>query len=84
MVGTGPSLFKAPSCSQDEAIFSALGGEASSPLLVVALRSRGRPVGFVVADPGAEPVGDSLLEDLTRVIDKASEAYDGLPAHRGA
>ncbi|MBZ4415858.1 hypothetical protein [Myxococcus sp. RHSTA-1-4] len=82
MAGTGPSVFNAPSCAQDEAIFSAL-GETSSRLLVVALRSRGRPVAFVVADSGSEPVDSALLEDLARVVDKASEAYDRLPAYRG-
>ncbi len=83
MTGTGPSFVNGPRCAQDEAIFSALGG-ATQRLLVVALRSRGRPVAFVVADPGSEPVDPSLLDDFTRVIDKASEAYDRLPSHRGA
>ena len=82
--GTGPSVFKAPDCSQDEAIFSALGGEASSHLLVATVRNRGRPVAFVIADHGAEPVDASALEELTRVIEKASEAYERLPAARGA
>ncbi|MFP2905182.1 hypothetical protein ACLESD_09015 [Pyxidicoccus sp. 3LFB2] len=83
MMGAGPSLINGPGCPQDEAIFSALGEDASR-LLVVAVRSRGRPVAFVVADTGSEPVDTSLLDDFTRVIDKASEAYDRLPSHRGS
>jgi hypothetical protein len=83
MASTGPSVFSAPSCAQDEAIFSAL-GEASSRLLVVTLRSKGRPIAFVVADPGSEPVDPALLEDLGRVVDKASEAYERLPTYRSA
>ena len=83
MAVTGPSVVIAPNCAQDEAIFSALGGDAASRLLVIALRSRGRPVAFVVADPGAEPVDPSLLDDFTRVVDKVSEAYDRLPSFRG-
>ncbi|MCY1014908.1 hypothetical protein [Pyxidicoccus sp. MSG2] len=82
--GAGPSVFNAPVSAQDEAIFSALGGEASSQLLVATVRSRGRPVAFVIADQGAEPVDTSALDELTRVIDKASAAYDRLPSARGA
>jgi hypothetical protein len=82
--GAGPSVFNAPVSAQDEAIFSALGGQASSHLLVATVRSRGRPVAFVIADHGAEPVDTSALEELTRVIDKASAAYDRLPSARGA
>ncbi|MFP2924679.1 hypothetical protein ACLESO_05565 [Pyxidicoccus sp. 3LG] len=81
---TGPSLFSAPTHPQDEAIFSALGGEASARLLVAAVRSRGRPVAFIVADPGSEPVEPSTLDELSRVLDKASETYDRLPSTRGA
>jgi hypothetical protein len=82
--GASPSVFNAPVSAQDEAIFAALGGEASSHLLVATVRSRGRPVAFVIADHGAEPVDTSALEELTRVIDKASAAYDRLPSARGA
>lgn len=77
----GPSSFDAPSCVQDEAIFSALGGP-SSRLLVMPIRARGRPVAFVIADSGGEPVDTTTLDELTRVSAKASEVYDRLPASR--
>ncbi|NVJ20129.1 hypothetical protein HUW62_02685 [Myxococcus sp. AM011] len=77
----GPSSFDTPSCVQDEAIFSALGGP-SSRLLVMPIRARGRPVAFVIADSGGEPVATTTLDELTRVSAKASEVYDRLPASR--
>ncbi|MCE9667206.1 hypothetical protein LY474_05200 [Myxococcus stipitatus] len=77
----GPSSFETPSCAQDEAIFSSLGGP-SSRLVVVPIRARGRPVAFVVADPGTEPLGEGAYEELTRVAVKAAETYDRLPASR--
>ncbi|MCP3161604.1 general secretion pathway protein GspE [Myxococcus qinghaiensis] len=77
----GPSSFDTPSCAQDEAIFSALGGP-SSRLLVMPIRARGRPVAFVIADSGGEPVDTTTLDELTRVSAKASEVYDRLPASR--
>ncbi|MFY2564215.1 hypothetical protein ACN469_41875 [Corallococcus terminator] len=77
----GPSSFDTPSCTQDEAIFTALGGP-SSRLLVIPIRARGRPVAFVIADSGGEPVATTTLDELTRVSAKASEVYDRLPASR--
>ncbi|MCP3101358.1 general secretion pathway protein GspE [Myxococcus sp. K15C18031901] len=77
----GPSRFDAPACAQDEAIFSSLGGP-SSRLVVVPIRARGRPVAFVVADPGVEPMGETAFDELTRVAVKAAETYDRLPASR--
>ncbi|WP_254627631.1 general secretion pathway protein GspE [Myxococcus sp. CA040A] len=77
----GPSSFDTPTCPQDEAIFSALGGP-SSRLLVVPIRARGRPVAFVIADSGGTPVASTTLDELSRVSAKASEVYDRLPASR--
>ncbi|TQF11182.1 hypothetical protein FJV41_35515 [Myxococcus llanfairpwllgwyngyllgogerychwyrndrobwllllantysiliogogogochensis] len=77
----GPSSFDTPTCPQDEAIFTALGGP-SSRLLVVPIRARGRPVAFVIADSGGTPVASTTLDELSRVSAKASEVYDRLPASR--
>lgn len=79
----GASVFDAPACPQDEAIFAALGGEGPSHLAVIAIRHRGQAVAFIVADHGAEPVGSSALDELNLIAQKASEAFDRLPT-RGA
>jgi hypothetical protein len=76
-----PCVFNVPSCPQDEAIFSALAGP-SSHLLVAPIQSQGRPVAFIVADHGSEPVDPTALEELTRIVIRASESYDRLPPAR--
>ncbi|WP_240358657.1 general secretion pathway protein GspE [Myxococcus vastator] len=79
MTSPSASVFDAPACPQDEAIFAALGGEGTSHLAVVAIRNRGQTVAFIVADPGAEPIAAPALDELTRIAQKASEAFSRLP-----
>ncbi|QDE94075.1 general secretion pathway protein GspE [Myxococcus xanthus] len=75
----GASVFDAPACPQDEAIFAALGGEGASHLAVIAIRSRGQAVAFIIADHGAEPIAAPALDELTLIAQKASEALSRLP-----
>lgn len=79
MTSAGASVFDAPACPQDEAIFAALGGEGASRLAVIAIRSRGQAVAFIVADHGAEPIAAPALDELTLIAQKASEAFSRLP-----
>ncbi|WP_226994404.1 general secretion pathway protein GspE [Myxococcus hansupus] len=82
MSSTGPSVFTAPACAQDEAIFAALGGTNASHLAVIAIRNQGHAVAFIVADHGPEPVSTPALDELTRVAEKASDAFARLPTAR--
>ncbi|AEI66373.1 general secretion pathway protein E [Corallococcus macrosporus] len=77
------SVFAAPACPQDEAIFAALGGEGTAHLAVIAIRNRGQAVAFIVADHGAEPVGQAALDELALIAEKASASFARLPT-RGA
>ncbi|NVJ03228.1 general secretion pathway protein GspE [Myxococcus sp. AM009] len=79
MTSPSASVFDAPACPQDEAIFAALGGEGPSHLAVIAIRNRGHAVAFIVADHGAEPISAPALDELTRIAQKASEAFSRLP-----
>ncbi|NOK04182.1 general secretion pathway protein GspE [Myxococcus xanthus] len=79
MTSVGASVFEAPACPQDEAIFAALGGEGASRLAVIAIRNRGQAVAFIVADHGAEPIAAPALDELTLIAQKASEAFSRLP-----
>ncbi|QDE96876.1 hypothetical protein BHS05_14040 [Myxococcus xanthus] len=79
MTSMGASVFDAPACPQDEAIFAALGGEGASHLAVIAIRSRGQAVAFIVADHGAEPIAAPALDELTLIAQRASEVFSRLP-----
>lgn len=75
MLRGAPCVFNVPSCPQDEAIFSALAGP-SSHLLVAPIQSRGRPVAFIVADHGPQPVEPTAIEELSRIVSRAAETFD--------
>ncbi|WP_229908291.1 hypothetical protein [Comamonas sp. JC664] len=82
MASASPTVFSAPECAQDEALFAALGGTGASHLAVIAIRNQGHAVAFIVADHGAEPVPTPALEELTRIAEKASDAFARLPSTR--
>jgi hypothetical protein len=77
-VGHRPVIASTPAEPQDAAIFAALAEEPTSQLVVAPLQVRGRAVAFFVADQGATPVAEALIDEMARVIEKASEAYGRL------
>ncbi len=82
MASASPTVFTTPECAQDEALFAALGGTGASHLAVIAIRNQGHAVAFIVADHGAAPVPTPALEELTRIAEKASDAFARLPSTR--
>jgi len=75
--GQRPLVASAPTEPQDAAIFAAL-AEPSSNLVVAPLSVRGRAVAFFVVEQGSAPVAESVIDEMARVMEKASEAYGRL------
>lgn len=72
-----PVVSSVPETQEDESLFSAL-GESFSHLVAAPIRLRERTVGFVVIDGGPSTFGDEELEELTKLVSAASEAYGRL------